>query len=179
MRSCRITYSGASLLGVMRNEISKILKMNLNCLKEYWIRYKKENINAVSCWTPFLASRIIRTDSWQSFQAKTNSCRYGMDRTESIGLRTITGVLRASTYLRATCDREVALPFIGSLRIDYFRTTTPLARAHVIVPRRRPVEIWIYDSAKTTTFVRGRQNFPAVSEVCLSFHQEGYSNQNA
>ena len=56
MRSCSITYSGASLLGVLRNEISKILKMNLNCLNEYWICYKKENINAVCCWTPFLAS---------------------------------------------------------------------------------------------------------------------------
>ena len=56
MRPCRITYSGASLLGVMRNEISKILKMNLNCLNECWICYKKENINAVCCWTPFLSS---------------------------------------------------------------------------------------------------------------------------
>ena len=33
--------------------------------------------------------------------------------------------------------QRVAL--LGSLRIDDFRTTTPLA--HVIVPRRRPVEI--------------------------------------
>ena len=32
---------------------------------------------------------------------------------------------------------------IGSLRIDDFRTTTPLGP--VIVPRRRPAEIWIYD----------------------------------
>ena len=56
MRSCRITYSGAILLGVMRNEISKILKMNLNRLNKYWKCYKKENINAVCCWTPFLTS---------------------------------------------------------------------------------------------------------------------------
>ena len=42
--------------GVMRNDISKILKMNLNCLNGYWICYKKENINAVCSWTPFLAS---------------------------------------------------------------------------------------------------------------------------
>ena len=35
MRSSRITYSGASLLGVMRNEMSKILNMNLNRLNEY------------------------------------------------------------------------------------------------------------------------------------------------
>ena len=34
----------------------KFSKMNLNCLNEYWICYKKENINAVCCWTPFLAS---------------------------------------------------------------------------------------------------------------------------
>ena len=66
---------------------------------------------------------------------------------------------------------------IGSLRINDFRTTTPLA--NVIVPCRRPIEIWIYDSAKTTTFIRGRQNFSAVSEICLSIHQVGYSNQNA
>ena len=32
---------------------------------------------------------------------------------------------------------------IGSLRIDDFRTTTPLG--HVIVLRRRHLEIWIYD----------------------------------
>ena len=51
------------------------------------------------------------------------------------------------------------------LRIDDFRTATPLV--HVIVPCR-PAEIWIYDSAKQTMFVRGRQNFPAVSEVCYT-----------
>ena len=35
---------------------------------------------------------------------------------------------------------------LGSLRIDDFRTTTSLG--HLIVPRRRPVEIWIYDSRR-------------------------------
>ena len=33
---------------------------------------------------------------------------------------------------------------IGSLRIDDFHTSALLG--HLIVPRRRPVEIWIYDS---------------------------------
>ena len=33
---------------------------------------------------------------------------------------------------------------LGSLRIDDFRTTAPLG--HLIVPRRRPVKIWISDS---------------------------------
>ena len=32
---------------------------------------------------------------------------------------------------------------VGSLRIDDFRTTAPLGQ--LMFPRRRPVEIWIYE----------------------------------
>ena len=41
-------------------------------------------------------------------------------------------------------NNVVTFKKLGSLRIDDFRTTAPLG--HLIVPRRRPVEIWIYDS---------------------------------
>jgi len=39
---------------------------------------------------------------------------------------------------------DTLMVIIGSLRIDDVRTTAPLG--HLIVSRRRPVEIWIYDS---------------------------------
>ena len=61
MRCSRIAYSGASLLEVVRNEIYKILKTHLNCMSKRILNIpKKENINAVCCWTAFLASfRLI------------------------------------------------------------------------------------------------------------------------
>ena len=69
---------------------------------------------------------------------------------------------RVHDISHAKIARESA---IGSLRIDDFRTTAPLG--HLIVPRRRPVEIEFTIRIKDDDVFARPANFLAVSEVCF------------
>ena len=67
--------------------------------------------------------------------------------------------------------------FTGSLRIDDFRATAPLG--HLIVPRRRPVEISIYDSQLRRRLCATGKFSRRFGSLFLSFEKAGCLNQTA